>query len=321
LKLNRFVYFFQYFPEKLAEKEFSGRFIGTVGMAAGLLIWLGIFSKYLEGQSYEHEISQVLWFTLILIPPSFIALKAILLSNRRLIKMACLLSVASTTLATGKFVVAGHSLVVYLPLVLFLISAGLNISKPLTKRQKKELECLITEHARGIEQETEEKIRDASNLEYLINMEISLYQTTPEIACIYLINGIAADKIKENYERYRELKGLRFANVYRLGIFYVLARTNGIWDLKQTLGEHTTYRFKGSQKTGEYIGNHHYGYMGKAIGLSSRVLRVAAGMYQIYSGTSKWKFALSYFDDPLDSKAIMDGCIDYDVGHHEQYPS
>ncbi|MFC3882344.1 polymorphic toxin type 44 domain-containing protein [Bacillus songklensis] len=145
--------------------------------------------------------------------------------------------------------------------------------------------------------------------------DVSLSQTTATIVGIYQINLISANKIKENYERYIDSNGLPFANTYRLGIFYVLARTNGIWDLKQTLGEETIYRFKGTQKTGEYIGNHHYGYMGKAIGLSSTVLRAAAGMYQIYSGTSKWRFVLSYFDDPLDSKAIADGCNDYDDGY------
>ncbi|MFC7395276.1 hypothetical protein [Scopulibacillus cellulosilyticus] len=55
--------------------------------------------------------------------------------------------------------------------------------------------------------------------------------------------------------------------------------------------------------------------MGRAAGFSCTVLKSAAGMYQVYSGTSEWKFISSYFDDPKDSKAIADGCTDFNNGY------
>jgi hypothetical protein len=44
-------------------------------------------------------------------------------------------------------------------------------------------------------------------------------------------------------------------------------------------------------------------------------LKSAAGMYQIYSGTSKLKYISSYFDDPADQKAITKGYKDYNNGY------
>lgn len=50
------------------------------------------------------------------------------------------------------------------------------------------------------------------------------------------------------------------------------------------------------------------------IGFSTTVLKSAAGMYQIISGTSNIKFLTSYFDDPADTKAIGNGATDYSNG-------
>lgn len=55
--------------------------------------------------------------------------------------------------------------------------------------------------------------------------------------------------------------------------------------------------------------------MGKAVGFSDTVLKSAAGMYQIKSGTSEWKFISSYFDVPADQVAITNGLIDYKNGY------
>ena len=59
--------------------------------------------------------------------------------------------------------------------------------------------------------------------------------------------------------------------------------------------------------------------MGKAIGFSSTVLKSAAGMYQIYSETSKWSFISSFFDDPAVQKAITNGLNDYNNGYRFSY--
>lgn len=47
---------------------------------------------------------------------------------------------------------------------------------------------------------------------------------------------------------------------------------------------------------------------------STTVLKAAAGMYQIYSETSKWSYITSYFDDPADQAAITNGVTDYNNG-------
>lgn len=85
------------------------------------------------------------------------------------------------------------------------------------------------------------------------------------------------------------------------------------------MGTKTEYTFKNGKKTGEYIGNHHYVNMSKAIGFNNTVLKSAAGMYQVYSGTSKWSFISSFFDDPADQDAITDGLTDYNNGYRFTY--
>lgn len=47
---------------------------------------------------------------------------------------------------------------------------------------------------------------------------------------------------------------------------------------------------------------------------SKITLCAGAGMYQIYSGTSKWEYIKSYFDDPRDTKYIK---IGYDIWRKE----
>ncbi|WP_051348745.1 polymorphic toxin type 44 domain-containing protein [Peribacillus kribbensis] len=303
MELNRLVYFFQYFPDK---NPIYGRHIALLGAAAGVFLWIEFLSKLLENGTFVEEKVHILWLTIMVLIPGIMALTGILLNFKYLISAAFGLSLLFTVyLFTNSFMLRGYS-PFYFPPLCYLLYAILNFPKPLSRTEKLEIKSFIFDHVKEIEKETEKKER------FQLQNES---ETASAITAIYKINLISASKIAENYERFIESKGLPYANTYRLGIFYVLTRTNGIWDLKQTLGEDTTYKFKGDQKTGEYIGNHHYGYMGKAIGLSSTVLRVAAGMYQVYSGTSSWKYAQSYFDDPLDSAAVQDGCNDYDEGH------
>lgn len=146
---------------------------------------------------------------------------------------------------------------------------------------------------------------------------ISLTDST--IISYYQQNLDMAATIRNIYSAVKEENGIPAAEVYRLSIFYAFVKTGGPWDLKSFLGTYNTYRFKDNFKTGEYIGNHHYGYIGKAVGFNDSVLKSAAGMYQIYSETSDWKFISSYFDDPRDQEAITDGLIDYKNGFRFNY--
>lgn len=184
----------------------------------------------------------------------------------------------------------------------------------LTDEDKLELEEIIKEQVALIEKETE-------NLE--LNSFAALsgkYNNSLTVSKIYRTNLKTANSIKKSYNQYKKSRGITFANSYRLSIFYTLVKSNGAWDLKRTLGTKSKYTFMGTKKTGEYIGNHHYGYMGKAIEFSNTVLKIAAGMYQIYSGTSKWKYISSYFDDPVDQKAITKGYTDYNKGYRFPTP-
>lgn len=97
------------------------------------------------------------------------------------------------------------------------------------------------------------------------------------------------------------------AIAYRDATFAGLVKTGGAWDLKTKLGGSNYYYINGYYRSGEQIGNEHYGYMGKGLGYGSTTLKTAAGLYQIVSGTSSWSFYTSYFDDPADTVAINEG--------------
>jgi hypothetical protein len=142
----------------------------------------------------------------------------------------------------------------------------------------------------------------------------SLGITDSEVVELYQVNLETAKSIYNLTLQTFEEDGYAAAEAYRLSIFYAFVKSGGPWDLKQFLGTKTKYLFKDTYKTGEYIGNHHYGYMGKAIGFTDYVLKLAAGMYQVYSGTSEWSYIFHYYDDPADQNAINDGIYDYNSG-------
>jgi hypothetical protein len=93
-------------------------------------------------------------------------------------------------------------------------------------------------------------------------------------------------------------------------------KSNGDWDYKSYLGTRTLYYVEDlkSNMTGEAIGNFHYGYVGRSI-FSATVLKSAAGMYQLISGTSKSDYWDTYFDDPRDQAEIQRGIDKYDSEH------
>lgn len=283
MKLNRLVFFFRYYPIKSLKQYFS-QFIGIFGAVVGYFLWLNIHL------GWEN--------LLLLFIPASMAFISACSGMKEMMWLAILLS-----LPLPQFIDIYPS---FLPAIFYFISAFLSHERSLTKKDKKALERIIIEDVKRIEREIEEKKAidpERINFERMYDVDLQIAQT-----------------IRSNYEHFVELKGSAFANTYRLGVFYVITRTNGVWDLKQVIGDNTLYSFKGTQKTGEYIGNHHFGYVGRAVGLSSTVLRLAAGMYQVYSGTSSPRYLFSYFDNPEDSQAILDGCIDYDLETEEDRP-
>ena len=65
---------------------------------------------------------------------------------------------------------------------------------------------------------------------------------------------------------------------------------------------------------GETIGNFHYGYVGRSVFLPV-VLKSAAGMYQLHSGTSSINYWKTFFDDPADQEDIQWGIDMYEDEH------
>jgi len=70
-------------------------------------------------------------------------------------------------------------------------------------------------------------------------------------------------------------------------------------------GARYDYKKNGTQY--EPFGNYHYGLYTKAMGINEPFARVAAGVYQIRRGTSRWEYWDSNFDDPRDQEAIRKG--------------
>ena len=74
------------------------------------------------------------------------------------------------------------------------------------------------------------------------------------------------------------------------------------WEIPQT----DWYVFRGKRLRNDDPGNIHFGYVGSVM-FPLWILRVGAGAYQIYSGTSRWSYWISFFDDPRDSLMITWG--------------
>ncbi len=143
--------------------------------------------------------------------------------------------------------------------------------------------------------------------------------TDPRVAAYYVQNKPVAQQLYSDYisilnspyipgsERWLA------AQSYRDAQFISYVKSGGPWDLKLPLGVYSTYNLLGRVRTGEYLGNHHYGYMGRYCGYSENYLKLAAGIVQVISGTSDWAYMSSYFDDPRDQAAIADGYIEYSI--------
>ncbi|NMF01012.1 hypothetical protein HF838_22625 [Aneurinibacillus aneurinilyticus] len=89
--------------------------------------------------------------------------------------------------------------------------------------------------------------------------------------------------------------------------FATQVKTGGPWDYKLSFGPAKKYVYNGYAMRGEDLGNVHYGFVGRAAGFQTFLLRSAAGAYQICSLTSHKDWASSYFDDPIDQLYINFG--------------
>lgn len=180
----------------------------------------------------------------------------------------------------------------------------------LSIHQKIEVVKLVNETIEQIEMDNVLKMAEF-NRKQLLSPDIQLFSTSAytsdRIAFIYRTNKSQAQQILKKYNELFDPQIPSIADGYRNLTFYNLVKSNGAWDLKTTLGRTTTYRLLGYDRTGEYIGNHHYGFMGRHVGYGLTTLKIGGGLYQIYSGTSKWAYISSYFDEPADATAITSG--------------
>lgn len=113
-----------------------------------------------------------------------------------------------------------------------------------------------------------------------------------------------AAELREVYDN--AILGTQLASA---GIYFAeRVKGGGIWDYKAYLGLNTQY-FETELRammTGETVGNFHYGYVGSEV-FSPTVLKAAAGLVQITSGTAKLEWFSTYFDDPSDQSDIQWG--------------
>ena len=115
-----------------------------------------------------------------------------------------------------------------------------------------------------------------------------------------------AEYIKQQVDRNGMVKGL--INAFKF--FYNKVKTRGEWDLKNRpewkLNKGDCFIFNGKTLRSDDPGNIHFGYVG-AVMFPEKILRVGAGVYQIYSGTSRFNYFWTFFDDPRDSSMISYG--------------
>ena len=108
--------------------------------------------------------------------------------------------------------------------------------------------------------------------------------------------------------------------------FISMVKTGGKYDLKSQKEWQNPYAngdngisktmtpfmyYNGMFWSAEMLGNYCFGYLGAAYGYSEEFLCFGAGMYQIKSGTSKFSWFSTYFDDPRDSAQIRLGVQAY----------
>ena len=118
--------------------------------------------------------------------------------------------------------------------------------------------------------------------------------------------------LKENAETVK--KTTEQEGIIQSGLdFYNKVRNHGEWDLKQYPEYQGTFQFNGMTVQGQDLGNIHFGYTGKALGLPDSVLLAGAGVAQIIAGTSTFPSVMTcYGDDLRDHIYIIYGIMLYE---------
>jgi len=179
------------------------------------------------------------------------------------------------------------------------LDSGDELTEEIQVALKKQIEKTITQF------ENENNVSDTNFSQSDITLLASPL-TDKKVNDYFVKNYKQARQIRADYEFMKKVS-LPTATQYRNSIFVELVRSGGAWDIKRPLGSTKQYNFRGWLRTGEYLGNAHYGYLGKHVGYGNTTLKTAAGFYQILSLTSDKSFYKSYFDDPKDTIAIQAG--------------
>ncbi|RAS75504.1 polymorphic toxin type 44 domain-containing protein [Priestia endophytica] len=181
---------------------------------------------------------------------------------------------------------------------------------------EQEIEKLLKK-GNEIVQERDARIQQAkSSQPQFSTMSATNGEFTHVIVRIYFEENLKyAKEIKASYDNLKKSDAV-LAETIRASVFTHLVKPGGDWDLKQDklLGYYPEYYFLGVPRTGEFIGNAHYGYTGTAVGYGPITLKSAGGLLQLIKLTSDATFNKSYFDDPKDTAAIGYGIAVYESG-------
>ncbi|WCF10252.1 polymorphic toxin type 44 domain-containing protein [Paenibacillus thiaminolyticus] len=143
---------------------------------------------------------------------------------------------------------------------------------------------------------------------------MSCTEVAPDITASF--TSILRENAKLARDEYRKSITMGFGSLtYMYGWWYNKVRWGGPWDYKLTYVSHIKYTFRGKIVTGEYLGNLHYGYVGKAARFSETELLAGGGFAAYVAGTHEWSNISGYFDGIEDTKAIKDGFELYDSGY------
>ncbi|GGG13963.1 hypothetical protein GCM10010912_67970 [Paenibacillus albidus] len=145
-----------------------------------------------------------------------------------------------------------------------------------------------------------------------VSTNVFAAEVTPNADPVENITSEFSGKMRSNaaymaYYAYTETRDFGTYPVMTGEEFVSKVKTRGPWDYKFPYGYSKPWIFAGVTTTGEDLGNIHYGYVGRAAGFTDLILKSAAGVYQIYSGTYHIGWYASYFDDPKDQIAIQRG--------------
>jgi hypothetical protein len=101
-----------------------------------------------------------------------------------------------------------------------------------------------------------------------------------------------------------------------------LVRTNAIWDFKNdvkpaSISGSRDLLLGGYRLNYQAIANIHFGFVGRAAGFGSELLKAGAGAFQIkqwlFTDSSKVGTASTYFDQPFDAWSVQFGIYLYDL--------